>query len=97
MKLRSSYSLVVFALAFLPVISGLQYMAHTSGTHVFSPAPSLLELGSTLVLNGLVALFIVPVLVAAVRRRLALRSHRDGWTILLCTSLALVPILLLDG
>jgi hypothetical protein len=90
-------ALVVFALAFLPVIPRLQYMAHTSGTHVFSPAPSLLELGSTLTLKGLGAIFVVAVLVAAATRRLDLRSHREGWTILLCTSLALVPILLLYG
>jgi hypothetical protein len=90
-------ALVVFAFAFLPVIPRLQYMAHTSGTHVFSPAPSLLELGSTLTLKGLGAIFVVAVLVAAATRRLDLRSHREGWTILLCTSLALVPILLLYG
>jgi hypothetical protein len=90
-------ALVVFALAFLPVITRLQYMAHTSGTHVFSPAPSLLELGSTLTLKGLAAIFVVAVLVAAATRRLDLRSHREGWSILLCTSLALVPILLLYG
>jgi hypothetical protein len=88
-------ALVVFALAFLPVIPRLQYMAHTSGTHVFSPAPSLLELGSTLTLKGLAAIFVVGVLVAAVMRRLDLRSRVEGWTILLCASLALVPILLL--
>jgi hypothetical protein len=90
-------ALVVFALAFLPVIPRLQYMAHTSGTHVFSPAPSLLELGSTLTLKGLAGIFVVAVLVAAATRRIDLRSHREGGTILLCTSLALVPILLLYG
>jgi hypothetical protein len=88
-------ALVVFGVAFLPVIPRLQYMAHTSGTHVFSPAPSLLELGSTLTLKGLAAVFVVGVLVAAVTRRLDLRSRPEGWTILLCTSLALIPILLL--
>jgi Dolichyl-phosphate-mannose-protein mannosyltransferase len=88
-------ALVVFGVAFLPVIPRLQYMAHTSGTHVFSPAPSLLELGSTLTLKGLAAIFVVGVLVAAATRRLDLRSRAQGWTILLCTSLALIPILLL--
>jgi hypothetical protein len=90
-------ALVVFGFAFLPVIPRLQYMAHTSGTHVFSPAPSLLELGSTLTLKGLAAIFVVGVLVAAATRRFDLRSRAGGWTILLCTSLALVPILLLYG
>ncbi len=88
-------ALAVFAFAFLPVIPRLQYMAHTSGTHVFSPAPSLLELGSTLTLRGLAAIFVVAVLVAAATRRLDRRSQPDGWPVLLCTSLALVPILLL--
>ncbi len=88
-------ALVVFAVAFLPVIPRLQYMAHTSGTHVFSPAPSLLELGSTLTLRGLGAIFVVAVFIAAATRRLDRRSQLDGWPVLLCTSLALVPILLL--
>jgi hypothetical protein len=88
-------ALVVFGFAFLPVIPRLQYMAHTSGMHVFSPPPSLLELGSTLTLKGLAAIFVVAVLVAAATRRLDLRSRAEGWTILLCASLALVPILLL--
>ena len=86
---------VVFAFAFLPVVPRLQYMVHTSGTHVFSPAPTLLQLGSTLTIKGLAAILVVAVLVAAATRRLDLRSHLEGWTILLCTSLALVPILLL--
>jgi Dolichyl-phosphate-mannose-protein mannosyltransferase len=90
-------ALVVFTLAFLPVIPRLQYMVHTSGTHVFSPAPRLFELGSTLTLKGLAAIFVVGVLIAAASRRLDLRSRPEGWTILLCTSLALVPILLLYG
>jgi hypothetical protein len=88
-------ALVVFAFAFLPVIPRLQYMAHTSSTHVFAPAPNLLELGSTLTLKGVAATFVVGVLVAAVSRRLDVQRHSDGWPILLCTSLALVPILLL--
>jgi hypothetical protein len=88
-------ALVVFAFAFLPVIPRLQYMVHTSGTHVFSPAPNLLELSSTLTLKGLAAILVVAVFVAAARRRLDLRSHLDRWPILLCTSLALVPIFLL--
>jgi Dolichyl-phosphate-mannose-protein mannosyltransferase len=86
---------IVFAVASLPVIPRLQYMAHTSGTHVFSEAPTLLELASTLTLRGLAALFILAVLAAAARHRLDLRTHLAGWPILLCTSLALIPILAL--
>jgi hypothetical protein len=70
-------------------------MVHTSGTHVFSPAPRLLELGSTLTLKGLGAIFIVGVLITAGSRRFNPRIRAEGWTILLCTSLALVPSLLL--
>ena len=103
-------ALVVFTLAFLPAIPRLQYMMHTSSTHVFSDAPMLLQLVSTITimagsvggwfsvvprLGGLVVILVIFLLVAAARRRLDLRTHSDGWTVLLCTSLALVPILTL--
>ena len=88
-------TLAVFAVAVLPVIPRLQYMARTSATHVFSEAPSLLELGSTLTLKGLAAILVVAVLVAAATRRLDLRTRLESWPLLLCTSLALVPILTL--
>ena len=88
-------ALVVFAFAFLPVIPRLQYMIHTSGTHVFSPPPRLLELGSTLTLKGLGGIFIVGVLITAGWRKFNQRIRPEGWTILLCTSLVLVPSLLL--
>ena len=92
-----SIALVVFALACLPAIPRLQYMMHTSGTHVFSEAPRLLQLVSTITVRGLVIVLVVFVLVAAARRSLDLRNHSDRWTVLLCTSLALVPILILYG
>jgi hypothetical protein len=95
-------ALAVFAVAFLPVIPRLQYMARTSATHVFSEAPSLLELGSTLTLKGLAAILVVAVVLAAATRRLDLHRAFDlrarlesWWPVLLCTSLALVPILTL--
>jgi 4-amino-4-deoxy-L-arabinose transferase-like glycosyltransferase len=88
-------ALVVFAFAFLPAIPRLKYMIHTSGTHVFSPPPRLLELGSTLTLKGLGGIFIVGVLITAGWRKLSQRIRPEGWTILLCASLALVPSLLL--
>ena len=90
-------ALVVFALAFLPIIPRLGYMVHTSGTHVFSEAPSLSDLAQTLVQKRMLLLFAVTLLVAAVMRRLDLRSRPDRWCVLLCTSLALVPILILYG
>ena len=90
-------ALVVFTLAFLPAIPRLQYMMHTSGTHVFSEAPRLLQLVSTITVRGLVIILVVFVLVAAARRSLDLRNHEGQWTVLLCISLALVPLLILYG
>ncbi len=90
-----SIALAVFAVACLPVIPRLQYMVQTSGMHVFSEAPSLLELGSTLTHKGLAAILVFAVLLGAALHRVHLPSRRDGWPILLCLSLALVPILTL--
>ena len=41
-------ALIAFAVAFLPVIPGLRYMFHTSGIHVFSPAPTCWRTWQTL-------------------------------------------------
>jgi hypothetical protein len=90
-------ALAVFTLGFLPAIPRLQYMMHTSGTHVFSEAPRLLQLVSTITVRGLVIVLVVFVLVAAARRSLNWGNNADQWTVLLCTSLALVPLLLLYG
>jgi hypothetical protein len=75
----------------------LQYMMHTSGTHVFSEAPRLLQMISTITVRGLVIVLIIFLLIAATKRQLALRKHSDRWTVLVCTSLALVPIVILFG
>jgi hypothetical protein len=72
-------------------------MMHTSGTHVFSEAPKLLQLVSTITLRGLVIVLVVFVLVAAAKRQLDRKNHSDRWTVLLCTSLALVPLVILFG
>jgi hypothetical protein len=88
-------ALIVFAFACLPVIPRLHYMVQTSGMHVFSEAPSLLELGSTLTHKGLAGILIAAVLLAAARRQVDWPSRQDRWPILLCLSLALVPILTL--
>jgi hypothetical protein len=90
-------ALVVFVVAFLPVIPRLQYMMRTSGMHVFSEAPRLLQLVSTITVGGLVIVLAVFVLAARARRCLDVRGLSDRWTVLLCTSLALVPILILYG
>jgi 4-amino-4-deoxy-L-arabinose transferase-like glycosyltransferase len=90
-------ALPVFAVACLPAIPRLQYMTHTSGTHVFAEIPRFLQLGSTLTLNGFTAIVLGVALLAASKRRLDLRFEGEGWTILLCLSLALIPILTLYG
>jgi Dolichyl-phosphate-mannose-protein mannosyltransferase len=88
-----SIALVVFAIACLPAIPRLEYMMHTSGTHVFSEAPRLVQLLSTISIRGLGIVLVVFVLVAAFRKCLEVKP--DGWTVLLCTSLALVPLVIL--
>jgi hypothetical protein len=89
-------ALIAFAIAFLPVIPGMQYLLHTSGTHVFSEAPKLVELGQTFASKRMLLVLAAVVLVAAVTRRLDLKTV-DGQRILFCAALALIPILLLYG
>ena len=90
-------ALLAFAVAGIPVIPRLQYMARSRGTHVFADHPSLLELGSTLTLKGVTAVLVGAALVAAGTRRFDARWKGSGWVILLCLSLALIPILTLYG
>ncbi|MGB8539382.1 MAG: glycosyltransferase family 39 protein, partial [Acidobacteriaceae bacterium] len=75
-------ALAVFTLAFLPAIPRLQYMMHTSGTHVFSAAPRLVQMISTITLRGLGMVLAVFLLIAAAKRRLDLPKHSDRWTVL---------------
>jgi mannosyltransferase len=90
-------ALLAFCLGFLPVIPGLQYMFHTSGIHNFDAAPTLMELGSTLALGGMGFILVAILIVAVASRRLDLQGYADSWVILLCISLALVPLLILYG
>ena len=90
-------ALVVFALAFLPVIPGLRYMFHTSGIHVFDAAPRLGDLGQVLGQKRPAVILIATILIAGATRRLDLRRKVDFGVIFMCASLALVPILLLYG
>jgi hypothetical protein len=88
-----SIATVVFAIACLPAIPRVEYMMHTSGTHVFSEAPRLVQLLSTITIRGLGIVLLVFVLVAAFRKLLNVKP--DGWTVVLCTSLALFPLIIL--
>ncbi|MGA7295319.1 MAG: glycosyltransferase family 39 protein [Terriglobales bacterium] len=94
---QSVVALAVFSLAFLPLIPGLLYELHTSSDHVFEAAPKLADLGWTLAPEWLAYIFVGAVLIAAATRRIDLESRLEGWRILLCASLALVPILVLYG
>jgi mannosyltransferase len=92
-----SVALVVFALAFLPVIPGMRYMFHSSGIHVFDTAPTVADLVRVLGQKRQVVILAVIGLLAAVARKLDLRKYADRWPAVLCLSLALVPILILYG
>jgi mannosyltransferase len=89
-------ALVAFAIAFVPVIPGIEYMFHTSGTHVFSEAPRLAELGQTMASKRMLVVLAAILLVAAATRRLDLKNF-VGQRILLCGALALIPTLILYG
>src|SRR5208282_2403291 len=92
---QAGAAFAAFALALLPVISVLQRMFQTKGTHVFEDAPTLADLLWTLAPVWLVGVFVGAILVAAATRRLDLQTRLEGWRIVLCTSLALTPILVL--
>jgi hypothetical protein len=101
-------ALSVFALACLPVISGMEYVFRTGSTHVCERVPDLLDLGTTLapgwlpfvlVLMAVVALIIVALKTPREHSLKPFRSlsQSDRLHILLIASLALIPILLLYG
>ena len=94
---QGSIALAAFTLFFLPVIPVLEVMFKTSGTHVFDDAPDLSELGWTLAPAWLLYIFLATILLAIATRQLDLRRRLDRWSLLLCASLALVPILILFG
>ncbi len=94
---QAGVAFAAFSLAFLPVIFVLRLMFQTKGTHVFEEAPTLSDLLWTLGPVWLVGVFVGTVLVAAATRRLDLQSRLEGSRIVLCTSLALIPILVLYG
>jgi hypothetical protein len=84
-------------LAFLPVIPGLLYMFRTSKSHVFELAPNLGDLVWTLAPAWLSLIFAMTALVVAVRDRSDQQIHFERGHILVCASLALIPILILYG
>ena len=90
-------ALAAFALAFLPVIPGVLDMIRTGGTHVFELAPNLKDLALTFAPGRRWLIFGVTALAAVAVTRSYRRIHFQGWHILFCASLALIPILILYG
>ncbi len=87
----------VFLLAFLPVIPGLVSISRTSKSHVFELAPNLADLVWTLAPGYLLLIFGMTALVVAVIAQSDQQIHFQRWQILLCASLAFLPILILYG
>lgn len=88
----------VFALAFLPTLSGLHFLFSAPKSHVWLPAPGLSDLMWTLAPEWLVPIFgVTAIVAAAARARSDQKVHFEGWHILICASLALIPVLILYG
>lgn len=94
---QCAVALGAFILASLPVVSKLRYMFATSGTHVFDVAPPLAELGRTVAPGWGLFVFGGAVLVAVAVGAIDLRNMIDPFSILVCASLALIPLGLLYG
>jgi len=96
-----SIALAAFTLASLPVIPIMLYLFRTSKTHVYESAPNLADLALTLApgwhLIALCVTCFVAFLVFAARQRHYSFNRFEGWHLILCASLALIPILILYG
>jgi hypothetical protein len=94
-------ALAAFALGFLPVIPGLLTLFRTRETHVFEEAPNLFDLEWTFGFGRLAPNYAVvcfaAVLVLAFATWARTKKPPKGRTILICASLALIPILILYG
>ena len=90
-------ALAVFTLAILPVITGLRYMYRTAGSHVTGPAENLRSVAWTYTPTRYWVILGIAALVAVVITRSYRKIPFKGWQILLCLSLAIIPILILYG
>ena len=90
-------TVAAFALASLPMIPGLLFLFHTARTYVYESAPNLSDLVWTLAPGYLLHIFAITALITAVRTRSNQQVHFEGWQILFCASLALIPVLILYG
>jgi len=96
-----SMAFAAFALAFLPLIPGLIDLFRTSRSHVYEMAPDPADLVRTLLPGSLFFILcgtaLVAFLVFAARRERSEVNRFEGWHLLLCTSLAFIPLLILYG
>jgi hypothetical protein len=93
---RLTVGLAAFAVGFLPVIPGLEYILHTRGSHSFADAPRLADVRSVLVLGrGQAFILLATVVVSLATGRFDWKRHLERWHLLLCSTLALVPLLIL--
>jgi len=90
-------AVAAFALTSLPVIPGLLFLFHTARTYVYESAPNLTDLVWTLAPGWLLLTFAMIALITAAKTRPNQQVHFEGWQILFCTSLALIPVLILYG
>lgn len=90
-------ALIVFAGAFLPLLPGLEHLFRTGRTHVFETAPSWAVLITPFASGLLPFAFAAAVLVAVLTIRRDEKSNFRKWQVLLCLSLALIPIFILFG
>ena len=95
-------ALAAFVLAILPAIPGLLNLFRTRQSHVYESAPNLYALVVTLSPGWIFAVFLLAMpaslLVSAFsKRRDASEKQTEGWKILLCFCLGLIPILILYG
>lgn len=97
-----SVAIAVFALACLPMISGVLFMFHTGQSHVYDPAPTVDNLVWTLapgfipfLIGG--AVLLTGIMAATRPRRQDSQARLESWKLLFCLSIALIPLLLLWG
>jgi hypothetical protein len=93
-------AIAAFTLACLPIIPGVLFVFHSGQSHVYDPAPTLSDL-FLIVAPGLIPFLVGgAVLLTGVRAAKPSRCENpqpmiQSWKILFCSSIALVPVLLL--
>jgi hypothetical protein len=92
-----SVALAAFVLAFLPIVPNLQSLFHNAGTYVYEDAPNLIGLAWTFVPGWILAIFAMTALLAAGNTRCEKKIPLPAWRVLLCASLAFIPVLILYG